>query len=293
MNVRFINPFVKSVCNTFETMCSLNVEIGKPELKTTGDPPNDVSGIIGFSGDAAGSVVLHYSFDVASKVATAFTGVDINPEHQDFSDAIGELTNMVAGGAKARFEGLKISISLPNVIVGESHTVSPSNNSPRLTIPCKTDAGPFQLEVGMVLVAEQADKTKGRNHKGKHVKILLVDDSRTIRNIQRNVLEQLGHTDITEAEDGVQALAKFQETAPDLLLIDWNMPNMNGITLVRKIRETNQTVPMIMCTTEAEKSRVLEAIKAGVNNYIVKPFSADSLGEKIEQTMAKAASPAG
>ena len=125
------------------------------------------------------------------------------------------------------------------------------------------------------------------------MKVMLVDDSRTIRNIQKNVLAQLGHTDITEAEDGVQALAKFQETAPDLLLIDWNMPNMNGITLVRKIRETNQTVHMIMCTTEAEKSRVLEAIKAGVNNYIVKPFSADSLGEKIEQTMAKAASPAG
>jgi two-component system chemotaxis response regulator CheY len=125
------------------------------------------------------------------------------------------------------------------------------------------------------------------------VKILLVDDSRTIRNIQRNVLKQLGHTDITEAEDGVQALAMFQESVPDLMLINWNMPNMDGITLVRKIRETDKTVPVIMCTTEAERSRVLEAIKAGVNNYIVKPFSADSLGEKIEQTMAKAAGAAG
>ena len=91
-----------------------------------------------------------------------------------------------------------------------------------------------------------------------------------------------------EAEDGVQALAAFKETVPDLLLVDWNMPNMDGITLVRKIREIDKTVPMMMCTTEAEKSRVLEAIKAGVNNYIVKPFTADSLGEKIAQTMAKA-----
>jgi two-component system chemotaxis response regulator CheY len=120
------------------------------------------------------------------------------------------------------------------------------------------------------------------------VKILLVDDSRTIRNIQKNVLKQLGHTDVLEAEDGVQALARFQESTPDLVLIDWNMPNMDGITLVRKIRETNKAVPLIMCTTEAEKSRVLEAIKAGVNNYIVKPFTVESLGEKIEQTMAKA-----
>ena len=71
------------------------------------------------------------------------------------------------------------------------------------------------------------------------------------------------------------------------MLVDWNMPNMDGITLVRKIREINQTVPLIMCTTEAEKTRVLEAIKAGVNNYVVKPFTVESLGEKINQTMAK------
>ncbi len=122
------------------------------------------------------------------------------------------------------------------------------------------------------------------------MKILLVDDSRTIRNIQKNVLKQLNHTDVMEAEDGVQALAQIKENMPDLMLIDWNMPNMDGITLVRKVRETNKDVPIIMCTTEAEKSRVLEAIKAGVNNYIVKPFTVESLGEKIEQTMEKVAS---
>jgi len=120
------------------------------------------------------------------------------------------------------------------------------------------------------------------------MKIMLVDDSRTIRNIQKNVLKQLGYEDIVEAEDGVIALAKFAEALPDLCLVDWNMPNMDGITLIRKIRETNKTVPLIMCTTEAEKTRVIEAIKAGVNNYIVKPFTVESLGEKISQTLSKA-----
>ena len=124
------------------------------------------------------------------------------------------------------------------------------------------------------------------------MKIMLVDDSRTIRNIQKNVLKQLGHENITEAEDGVQALAKFNEDKPDLMLVDWNMPNMDGITLVRKIRELDKAVPIIMCTTEAEKSRVLEAVKAGVNNYIVKPFTVESLGEKISQTMEKVAAKA-
>lgn len=119
--------------------------------------------------------------------------------------------------------------------------------------------------------------------------ILLVDDSRTIRNIQKNVLKELGYENVSEAEDGVQALARLKEEIPDLMLVDWNMPNMDGITLIREVRKTNKSLPIIMCTTESEKSRVLEAVKAGVNNYIVKPFTVESLGEKINATLAKAA----
>ncbi|MCP4591316.1 MAG: response regulator [bacterium] len=124
------------------------------------------------------------------------------------------------------------------------------------------------------------------------MRILLVDDSRTIRNIQKNVLAEIGQTDVVEAADGVEALARIGEQRPDLMLIDWNMPNMDGITLVRKVRETDKALPLIMVTTEAEKSRVLEAVKAGVNNYVVKPFTAETLGEKIKQTLEKAGVPA-
>jgi two-component system, chemotaxis family, chemotaxis protein CheY len=119
------------------------------------------------------------------------------------------------------------------------------------------------------------------------MKVLLVDDSRTIRNLQRNILSKLGHTDVVEAADGIEALAQIAAGRPDLVLIDWNMPNMDGITLVRKIRETDTTMPLLMCTTEAEKGRVLEAIKAGVNNYVVKPFTPDTLSEKVNATLAK------
>ena len=120
------------------------------------------------------------------------------------------------------------------------------------------------------------------------MKILLVDDSRTIRNIQRNVLGQLGYSEILEAGDGVEALQVLKGERPDLMLVDWNMPNMDGLTLVKRVREADKTLPIIMCTTEAEKARVLEAIKAGVNNYVVKPFTAETMAEKIDQTMAKA-----
>lgn len=119
------------------------------------------------------------------------------------------------------------------------------------------------------------------------MKILLVDDSRTIRNIQKNTLAGMGYTDVDEAADGIEALAQLDKQRPDLVLVDWNMPNMDGITLIRKVRETDKTLPMIMVTTEAEKSRVMEALKAGVNNYVVKPFTAETLSEKITQTMAK------
>jgi len=145
MDVRYINPFVNSICNTFETMCGLKVTVGKPELKTGDKPLTDVSSVIGLSGDAAGSVVLHFSFDTASKIATAFAGTKITPEHPDFADA---------GGAKSKFEDLSISISLPNVIVGRNHNVSASKSVPRLVIPCTTDAGTFHAEVGMVLVSK-------------------------------------------------------------------------------------------------------------------------------------------
>lgn len=121
------------------------------------------------------------------------------------------------------------------------------------------------------------------------MKILLVDDSKTMRNIQKSVLAQLGHTQIEEACDGVDALSKAAGFAPDLLLVDWNMPNMDGLTFVKQYRAKGQKQPIIMVTTESEKARVIEAIKAGVNNYVVKPFTPDILSQRIEETMAKAA----
>jgi two-component system, chemotaxis family, chemotaxis protein CheY len=119
------------------------------------------------------------------------------------------------------------------------------------------------------------------------MRILLVDDSTTMRNIQRKILAGLGHTDMAEAADGIQAFAAFNAQRPDLMLVDWNMPNMDGLTLVKKVREVDKNVLVIMVTTEAGKTHVIDAIKAGVNNYVVKPFTAAVLAEKLEQTLSK------
>ena len=119
------------------------------------------------------------------------------------------------------------------------------------------------------------------------MKILLVDDSKTMRNIQKSVLGQLGYTQIEEACDGQDALSKVKAFGPDLMLVDWNMPNMDGLSFVKAYRQTDKSTPIIMVTTEAEKSRVIEAIKAGVNNYVVKPFTPDLLSQRIQETLAK------
>ena len=121
------------------------------------------------------------------------------------------------------------------------------------------------------------------------MKILLVDDSRTMRNIWKKVVAGIDGAEPVEAGDGLEALKAIAENGGpfDLMLVDWNMPNMDGLTLVQKVRETNKTTPIIMVTTEAEKPRIIEAIKAGVNNYVVKPFTPDGLLTKISETMAK------
>jgi two-component system chemotaxis response regulator CheY len=115
------------------------------------------------------------------------------------------------------------------------------------------------------------------------MKILLVDDSTTMRRIQKNTLEKLGHTDIAEAGDGLEAISKLQGGGFELVLMDWNMPNMTGIDALKKIKADPalKAVPVIMVTSESEKSRILEAIQSGAANYLVKPFQADTLAEKI------------
>lgn len=125
------------------------------------------------------------------------------------------------------------------------------------------------------------------------MKILLVDDSRTMRNIWKKVVSQLPDAVVVEAGDGLEGLAAVKDHGPfDLMLVDWNMPNMDGLSMVMKVRESNKSSLIIMCTTEAEKPRIIEAIKAGVNNYVVKPFTPETLLTKIQETMKKAAQPA-
>lgn len=110
-----------------------------------------------------------------------------------------------------------------------------------------------------------------------------------MRNIWKKVITSIEGAEAIEGGDGLEGLDAFQNQGPvDLVLADWNMPNMSGLEMVTKIRELDKTTPIIMVTTEAEKPRIIEAIKAGVNNYVIKPFTPDALLQKIDETMKKA-----
>lgn len=117
------------------------------------------------------------------------------------------------------------------------------------------------------------------------MKALVVDDSLTIRKIIIKALQQIGVEDVAEAENGVLALTAVAEHSPGLILMDWNMPQMSGIEALTKLRGQGCKTPIIMVTTEAEKSRVIEAIKAGANDYLIKPFAPEQLAEKAKRLM--------
>jgi two-component system, chemotaxis family, chemotaxis protein CheY len=112
-------------------------------------------------------------------------------------------------------------------------------------------------------------------------RVLVADDSSTMRKIILRSLQAVGVPEAVEAADGNQAVSLFQPGQFDMVLTDWNMPGKTGLEVVREIRSRDPNVPIIMVTTEAEKGRVMEAIQAGVSDYLVKPFTADTLREKL------------
>jgi two-component system chemotaxis response regulator CheY len=123
----------------------------------------------------------------------------------------------------------------------------------------------------------------------RNIKILVVDDFSTMRRIVKNVLKQLGFENLEEAEDGVQALAKLKTGGYGFVVSDWNMPNMDGLEFLKSVRADAmlKDTPILMVTAEAEKDKVVTAIQAGVNSYVVKPFTAEIFKEKMDRIFEK------
>lgn len=117
------------------------------------------------------------------------------------------------------------------------------------------------------------------------MKVLIVDDFATMRRIMKNILKQIGFTNIIEADDGTTALEELKKNSVDLIISDWNMPKMTGLELLKTVRrmEGFKTLPFLMVTAEAQKQNVIDAVQAGVSNYVVKPFTAEAISEKLKK----------
>jgi len=148
VDANLVVAFVKAGKNVWSTMAAVEATVGKPYLKQDDRPGHDVSGMVGFSGEVAGNVVVSFSEQTARKVVEAFCGMPMETNSEDFADAIGELCNMIAGNAKKDF-GLNASIGIPSVIIGPSHTVARLRDVPCVAIPCTCGAGDFSVEVNI------------------------------------------------------------------------------------------------------------------------------------------------
>ncbi len=123
----------------------------------------------------------------------------------------------------------------------------------------------------------------------RNMKILVVDDFSTMRKVIKNLLKQAGYKNVVEAEDGLSAIKVLKSQPVDFIISDWNMPNMTGLEFLKAVRADSELsgLPFLMVTAEALKDNIVLAAKAGVSNYVVKPFTAEVLNEKIEKILAK------
>lgn len=148
MDVKYINPFLTSIRDVFDTMLNIPFSIGKPHVKSDGVPLHDISGIIGLSGNVTGTVVISLSKQVALGLSSALAGIEISEVNDECTDAVGEIANMIAGGAKKEFPGDNNSISIPSVVIGK-HKVSYPGGLPIICIPCETSLGRMSVDVAI------------------------------------------------------------------------------------------------------------------------------------------------
>ena len=125
----------------------------------------------------------------------------------------------------------------------------------------------------------------------KDMKFLVVDDFSTMRRIVKNLLHDLGYPNVTEADDGKTALPMLQGGGFDFLISDWNMPGMSGLDLIKAVRSDAKLakMPVLMLTAEAKREQIIEAAQAGVNGYVIKPFTAETLKEKLDKILGSIA----
>ena len=200
------------------------------------------------------------------------------PSEQEHIDLISEVSNQIAGSFKRILSNqtdLDLRLSLPHTMT-KIDILAAMNKNRHESISFNSEQGRFCLLIQPI----------NSTIKDKFMRFLIVDDAQFMRNMIRKTLTSFGYSDFTDATSGDEAIDKASEEAFDVILMDWNMP-VPGIDAVKAIRSMGIKTPIVMVTTEGEKMKVIKAIQAGANNYLVKPFTPDQLKEKIDQVAKK------
>ncbi len=149
MDVQYVNPFIIATITTFKTMLNTDVAPGRPHAKQEPGPSYDVSGIIGLSGDAQGSIAISFPRIMALRVVSALLGSEIKIVGSELTDGIGEIANIIAGNAKQHLQNFNLLISLPQVIIGKDHVIAGQKGVPTLVVPFNCSFGDFSMEVAL------------------------------------------------------------------------------------------------------------------------------------------------
>jgi chemotaxis protein CheX len=149
MDVSYVNPFISATVNVFKTMINTEIMPGKPRLKSIPHPTYDISGIIGLSGNAQGSIAISFPKILALKVVSKMLDSEIKVVGPELTDGIGELANIIAGNAKQGLAQYQLSISLPNVIIGKDHTIASQSGIPTIVVPFVSQLGEFAMEISL------------------------------------------------------------------------------------------------------------------------------------------------
>ncbi len=151
ISVEWINPFIEATIEIMKSVAMIEPKMGKPRVKSEAKSGYDISGIIGLTGEATGSIALSLPKKTALSIVSNFMGQEVLGLDADTADAIGEITNMIAGKAKKIFseKGIKMKISIPNVVIGKEHTINPQKSIPTIEIPFSSEVGDFAIQVSL------------------------------------------------------------------------------------------------------------------------------------------------
>ena len=280
VNSKYLAPFINSVKDLFKTMFSCEVKDGRIGASRNFPPNQDILAIIELNGRISGTVILGFSEQSALAMMNKLLGMHTQEVNDEVIDTISEFVNMAAGIAKANFcrdFEVPIELGLPKVLHKKDFSTEFLSKSGWTEI---LFTGPFGSFILGLSIQSSHEENLG-------MKALIVDDAQFMRNMIISVLTEIGPAECVQAKDGAEAVIAVQDDFFDIIFMDWNMPTMSGLEAVKKIRASGKTMPIIMVTTESEKLRVIEAIKAGATSYITKPFDRATLIEKIRGILGK------